>query len=71
MILGACASVTGIFETMTRPAERVDVNAVACGAFKPIKWSRADTDGTLAQIHAHNAAYEALCPSAAEQAAPP
>jgi len=62
LILSGCASVTGIFEMMTRtPAETVDVNAVACGAFKPIKWSRGDTDGTLAQIHEHNAAYDALC----------
>lgn len=67
LILGGCGTLTGIFETMTRaPAETLDVNAVACGAFKPIKWSRADTDGTLAQIHEHNAAYEALCGAPAD-----
>lgn len=62
LILIGCASLTDIFATMTqRPAETVDVNAVACGAFAPIKWSRQDTNGTLAQIHEHNAAYESLC----------
>jgi hypothetical protein len=62
LILSGCATVTDIFATMTRaPAETVDVNAVACGAFKPIAWSRADTDATLAQIHEHNAAFEAVC----------
>lgn len=66
LILIGCASVTDTFAMLTRRAETVDVNAVACGAFKPIKWSRGDTDGTLEQIHEHNAAYEALCGAPAE-----
>jgi hypothetical protein len=62
LILGGCAILTDVFATMTKaPAETVDVNAVACGAFKIIEPSRRDTDGTLAQIHEHNASWEVLC----------
>ena len=56
--LGACATLTNIFDPTDNT---VDVNAVACGAFRPITWSRGDTDTTLRQVHEHNAAWEALC----------
>lgn len=32
-----------------------------CFAFRPIFWSRQDTDRTRDQIVQHNAAWEALC----------
>lgn len=57
MTLGACATLTSIFG----PTEEIDVNAVACGGFHPITWSRADTDDTIRQVREHNAAWEALC----------
>lgn len=53
----SCASLTNLLA----PTERVDVSAVACGAFEPIRWSPADTDDTLKQIHEHNAAWRTLC----------
>lgn len=62
LILSGCASLTSIFGR----TEAVDVTAVACGAFKPFKWSVNDTDGTLVQIHEHNRVYDMLCPSSDE-----
>lgn len=62
LILGGCASLTSFAEALTaKPAETVDVNAVACASFTPITWADEDTDDTLAQIRAHNAAWRALC----------
>ncbi|HRE44945.1 MAG TPA: hypothetical protein PKY87_13385 [Terricaulis sp.] len=49
---------------MAKPAEAVDVNAVACASFTPITWADGDTDETLAQIHEHNNAWRALCDDA-------
>jgi hypothetical protein len=46
---------------MFERSESVDVNAVACGAFKPITWSPNDTDATLRQVREHNAAWDQLC----------
>lgn len=59
--LGSCATLTSLFET----TDEVDVNAVACRAFRPITWSPRDTDATLAQVREHNAAWRALCAPAA------
>jgi hypothetical protein len=39
----------------------VGTDAVACSAFEPIRWSNKDTDGTIRQIKAHNAAWRAIC----------
>lgn len=58
LLLASCASLTNLLGQTER---RVDVNAVACGAFKPITWSRNDTDQTLLQVRQHNAAWVALC----------
>lgn len=33
----------------------------ACGAFRAITWERADTDGTIRQVKAHNAVGRELC----------
>lgn len=33
----------------------------SCEAFKPITWSSQDTDQTIREIKAHNAAIKALC----------
>lgn len=62
LILGGCASLTSLSAAlMGKPAETLDVVAVACGSFGPIAWADGDTDETLAQIHEHNAAWRALC----------
>lgn len=58
LILGSCETIR---EGLGARTERIDVNAVACGAFHRITPSRRDTDETLRQIHEHNAAWEALC----------
>lgn len=65
LILASCATLTTLIGGRT---ERVDVNAVACGAFAPITWADADTDDTIRQVRAHNAAWMALC---SDGAAPP
>lgn len=59
LILGSCAAMQAVLGATTEaPA---DVNAVACGAFRPIIPSRRDTDETIIAIREHNAAYDALC----------
>lgn len=61
--LAACESLTAISgQADTLPAE-VDPAKVACEAFKPISWADADTDQTIREVKAHNAVYEALCPT--------
>lgn len=32
-----------------------------CARWRPIAWSRADTDDTIRAVKEHNAAWEALC----------
>jgi hypothetical protein len=39
----------------------VGTDAVACSAFKPILWSKNDTDDTIWQATEHNAAWKAVC----------
>lgn len=34
---------------------------VYCASAKPIRWSRSDTDETIRQAKAHNAAGKAVC----------
>lgn len=58
-LLTSCETIRTVFAG-TRPPV-VDVNAVACHAFKPITWSRADTDPTIEQVQEHNAVYIRLC----------
>lgn len=50
-ILTGCATTTA----------SVGTDAVACSAFEPIRWSKADTDATIRQAKEHNAAWAALC----------
>lgn len=58
LTLAGCATIASALGGRTE----ADVNAVACRSFRRIDPSRADTDGTLRQIHEHNAVYAALCP---------
>jgi len=51
LILPGCATTTA----------SVGTNAVACSAFEPVRWSKKDTDVTIRQAKAHNAAWAALC----------
>lgn len=44
----------------TRTSLAVPTDRVATQAFKPILWSKKDTDKTIAQIKEHNAAYKAV-----------
>lgn len=46
-------------ETTTATGGRI--NAVACSAFEPIRWSRRDTDPTIRAVREHNAAWTAVC----------
>ena len=32
-----------------------------CRAFTPISWSAGDTDATISEVKAHNAAWKAVC----------
>lgn len=50
-ILASCAG-------LTTSRDRIEP---ACVALAPILWSARDTDETLRQIKAHNAAWVALC----------
>ena len=49
--LTACAKTT---------VSSVPTDRVAVQAFRPIYWSKKDTDKTIAQIKEHNAAYKAI-----------
>jgi hypothetical protein len=51
LILTGCATTTA----------SVGTDAVACSAFEPIRWSKADTDATIRQVKGHNAAWAAIC----------
>lgn len=44
----------------TRTSLAVPTDRVATQSFKPIYWSKKDTDKTIAQIKEHNAAYKAI-----------
>jgi hypothetical protein len=55
LILGACA---------THPTRTAGIAAPAkadCTAFGLISYSKADTDDTIRQIKAHDAAWRAMC----------
>lgn len=55
-ILAACALLQPI------PAPKHDPTKVACESFRIIRYDRlTDTDDTIAQVLAHNAAWRALC----------
>lgn len=38
----------------------------SCEAFRPITYSGRDTTETVAEVRAHNRAYDAICPEAAK-----
>jgi hypothetical protein len=59
LILASCGHLTTLIGAGSRSS--IDVNAVACEAFKPITWADGDTDDTLRQVHQHNAAWTELC----------
>ncbi len=44
----------------TRTSLAVPTDRVATQSFKPIYWSKKDTDKTIAQIKEHNAAWKAI-----------
>ena len=44
----------------TRTSLAVPTDRVATQSFKPIYWSKKDTDKTIEQIKEHNAAYRAI-----------
>lgn len=56
----ACAPTTASVATDPPPAATSPA-ALACRAFAPILWSTRDTDETIRQVRAHNAAHRALC----------
>lgn len=62
LILAACLPLLGGCQTTASAATRPETAPPAtCLAFKPIRWSRADTFETQKQARAHNAAGVSLC----------
>lgn len=53
LTLSACATTTGSGE--------IDVNAVYCRNYEPVRWSVNDTDDTIIQNKRNNARFVALC----------
>jgi len=58
-LLTACAVTTATGGADLPP--EVDPVRVACEAFRPISWADADTDATIREVKAHNAAWDAIC----------
>lgn len=56
LILSGCATTTDFGASDGHSARDV-----ACGAFRPVTWSAADTSETIRQVKAHNAVYRTLC----------
>jgi len=57
--LAACTGMTASGGTELPP--EVDPVKVACEVFRPITWSLRDTEDTIREVKAHNAAWKALC----------
>jgi hypothetical protein len=57
-----CAIISLVTLTACAPrmSSSVQTDKVATQAFRPIYWSKNDTDKTIAQIKEHNAAYKAI-----------
>jgi hypothetical protein len=53
-------SLTGC-ATMMGSSAPTEATPVACSVFEPIYWSGSDTDETIKQAKAHNAAWKSLC----------
>lgn len=60
LILNGCATTTD-FGVIERPSRLPAPTELACTAFRPVTWSKSDTNSTIRQIKAHNAVYAALC----------
>lgn len=56
LVLTACATTTASVAPTEPPPK-----PSACAVFSPIYWSAKDTDDTIKQAKAHNAAWKALC----------
>jgi type IV pilus biogenesis protein CpaD/CtpE len=56
----AILSLVTLTSCATRTSLAVPTDKVAVQAFRPIYWSKKDTDKTIAQIKEHNAAYKAV-----------
>ncbi|MDR3494086.1 MAG: hypothetical protein P4L82_05745 [Ancalomicrobiaceae bacterium] len=61
LILNGCGTTTD-FGGIDRQPHLSPAAELACGAFRPITWSKSDTDPTIRQIKAHDAVYGVLCP---------
>lgn len=57
LILPGCVATTGS-NAVTIANSQVNV---ACQSFRPLSWSSKDTDQTIREAKAHNAAWVALC----------
>lgn len=62
--LAGCATIPWGRGATTDAAIADVTTATACGSFRRIDPSKRDTDGTLIQVHEHNATYAALCGAA-------
>jgi len=60
-ILAACETIQGALGERTDAPIAALTTDTACGSFQRITPSKRDTDGTLAQIHEHNAVFDVLC----------
>lgn len=43
------------------PASGQSTKSLYCEAYIPVRWSKSDTDETIAQVKANNAVFTALC----------
>ena len=60
LILSSCGTTTD-FGGIERPSRLSAPVELACTAFRPVTWSKSDTDPTIRQNKAHNAVYATLC----------
>jgi hypothetical protein len=59
-LMCAILSLATLTACAPRMSSSVQTDKVATQAFRPIYWSKNDTDKTIAQIKEHNAAYKAI-----------
>jgi hypothetical protein len=59
-LMCAILSLATLTACAPRMSSSVPTDKVATQAFRPIYWSKNDTDKTIAQIKEHNAAYKAI-----------
>jgi hypothetical protein len=65
LLLAGCSTLTTLTSGNDPDAEPIKAAArsLACGAFKPLTYSRRDTPETMAVVQGHNAAWTTLCAS--------